>query len=94
MAFSRMIQAAERQDIELARQDRQITGLAEENTEHRGRIEALEESNRALARENRTFREVLVGVMDRLRRKPPDTPESILAYILAHLPHFGKDQTP
>lgn len=91
LAFSRLVKASERQDTEIARQDTKIVRLSEQAKEDRGRITKLEESNKALAAENRTFRQVIVGVMERLRRKPPDSPETILAYILEHLPHFRKD---
>ena len=94
LAFTRMVRAGERQDSEIARQDARIDRLSTRDRENRSRIEKLEESNRALAAENRTFREVVIGVMERLRRKPPDTPESILDYILTILPHFGRDQNP
>ena len=94
LAFTRMVRAGERQDAEIARQDARIDRLSTRDQENRARIEKLEESNRALAAENRTFRDVLLGVMERLRRKPPDSPESILAFILTHLPHFGKDPEP
>lgn len=92
--FSRLVTAAERQDAEIARQDARIDRLSKRDAENRSRIEKLEQSNKALAEENRTFREVVVGVMERLRRKPPDSPESILDYILSILPNFGKDQNP
>lgn len=59
--------------------------------EDRKRMRCLEKSNETLARDNRTFREVITSVLERLSRKPPDTPESILAYILSRLPHLGKD---
>lgn len=55
------------------------------------RLGKVEQENEALARENRTFRRVILTVMDMLRRKPPETPESVLAYILEHLPFIGKE---
>lgn len=94
LAFTRMVRAGERQDAEIARQDARIDRLSTRDHENRERIENLEESNRALAEENRTFRQVLLGVMERLRRKPPDSPESILAFIFHHLPYLGKDYNP
>lgn len=91
LAFTRLVKAGERQDVEISRQDKRIDRLTERGREDRSRIEDLEASNRSLAQENRTFRAVLLGVMERLRRRPPDTPESILAYIFEHLPHLRKD---
>lgn len=83
-AFLRLERAADRLESDVVR----LTASDESN---RGRIEKLEDANRALAEENRTFRTVVIGVMNRLRRKPPDSPEAILAFILEHLPFLGKD---
>ncbi|WP_344354428.1 hypothetical protein [Brachybacterium phenoliresistens] len=94
-AFIRMERAMERMDRELTRtaaereQDR--ARAAAEREQDRARIADLETAHQELAEENRTFRTVIAGVVNRLRRKPPDSPEAILAYILEHLPFLGKD---
>lgn len=76
------------------RLDADVQRLTANDERSRERITKLEDSNRELATENRTFRDVIVGVLERLRRQPPDEPASILEYILKHLPHFRKDPTP
>lgn len=78
----------------MTRLDSEVTRLSKSDESNRSRITELERSNRALAEENRVFRNVIVGVLERLRRQPPDEPESILEYIFKHLPHFRKDPTP
>lgn len=80
--FSRLILAAERQDEEIAR-------LSERGMEDRGRIEALEASNRELVEENRTFRTLLGALIEGLRRKPPDDAETLLNLIFAKVPNLG-----
>lgn len=75
----------------MGRLDAEVERLSKADESSRARISRLESSNRELADENRTFRQVIVGVMERLRRQPPDEPASILAFILKHLPHLGKD---
>ena len=76
------------------RLDADVQRLTANDEKSRERITKLEEANRDLATENRTFRDVIVGVLERLRRQPPDEPASILEYIFKHLPNFGKDPTP
>lgn len=77
----------------MTRLDSEVTRLSKNDESNRARISDLERSNRELAEENRTFRTVIVGVLERLRRQPPDEPASILEYILKHLPNFRKDPT-
>ena len=80
--FSRLVQAAERQDAEIAR-------LSQRSLEDRGRIEALEKSNRELADENRTFRALVGAVIEGLRRKPPDSADTLLDLIFSKAPFLG-----
>lgn len=80
--FSRLVAAAERQDAEIER-------LGARDAENRERIEALEESNRELIEENRTFRSLLRALMEGLRRKPPDDAETLLELILSRAPFLG-----
>ena len=80
--FSRLVAAAERQDAEIER-------LGIRDAENRGRIEALETSNRELVQENRTFRALLEALMEGLRRKPPDDAETLLNLILSKAPFLG-----
>lgn len=80
--FSRLVAAAERQDAEIER-------LGARDVENRGRIEALEASNRELAEENRTFRALLGALVEGLRRKPPDDAETLLDLILSKAPFLG-----
>lgn len=75
----------------MSRLDSDVQRLSANDEKSRERITNLEDSNRELAEENRTFRTVIIGVLERLRRQPPDEPASILAYILKHLPHLGKE---
>lgn len=76
------------------RLDADVQRLTANDEKSRERITKLEDSNRDLATENRTFRDVIIGVLERLRRQPPDEPASILEYILKNLPNFRKDPTP
>lgn len=69
-----------------------VIDLAKEVGSLSSRLGKVERENESLARENRTFRRVILSVMDMLRRKPPETPETILAFILEHLPYIGKDR--
>lgn len=69
-----------------------VIDLAKEVGSLSSRLGKVERENESLARENRTFRRVILSVMDMLRRKPPETPETILAFILEHLPYIGKDK--
>lgn len=69
-----------------------VIDLAKEVGSLSNRLGKVERENESLARENRTFRRVTLSVMDMLRRKPPETPETILAFILEHLPYIGKDK--
>ena len=87
--FSRLVAAAERQDAEIARQDTRIAALSSQATEDRGRIEALERSNRELAEENRTFRTLVGAVIEGLRRKPPDSADILLELIFSKAPFLG-----
>ena len=87
--FSRLVAAAERQDAEIARQDTRIAALSSQSTEDRGRIEALERSNRELAEENRTFRTLVGAVIEGLRRKPPDSADILLELIFSKAPFLG-----
>lgn len=87
--FSRLVAAAERQDAEIARQDTRIAALSSQAAEDRGRIEALEASNRELVQENRTFRALLEALVEGLRRKPPDDAETLLDLILSKAPFLG-----
>ena len=87
--FSRLVAAAERQDAEIARQDTRIAALSSQATEDRGRIEALERSNRELADENRTFRTLVGAVIEGLRRKPPDSADILLELIFSKAPFLG-----
>ena len=87
--FSRLIAAAERQDAEIARQDTRIAALSSQAAEDRGRIEALEKSNRELAEENRTFRGLVGAVIEGLRRKPPDSADTLLDLIFSKAPFLG-----
>jgi len=80
--FARLVAAAERQDVEIAR-------LSERSIEDRGRIEALEKSNRELADENRTFRTLVGAVIEGLRRKPPDSADTLLDLIFSKAPFLG-----
>ena len=80
--FSRLVAAAERQDTEIER-------LGTRDVENRRRIEALEESNRELVAENRTFRSLLGALVEGLRRKPPDDPDTLLDLILSKVPSLG-----
>jgi len=84
--FSRLLAASERQDAEMARQDAKITALSDQAIEDRKRIGKLEDSNRELAEENRTFRELLGALIEGLRRKPPDDPHTMLELIFARVP--------
>lgn len=52
------------------------------------RLSRVEDQNDALAKENRDFRDVVLGVIHRLERMPPYTAADILAYIQEHLPFF------
>lgn len=87
--FSRLVAAAERQDAEIARQDTRIAALSSQAAEDRGRIEALEKSNRELAEENRTFRGLVGAVIEGLRRKPPDSADTLLDLIFSKAPFLG-----
>ena len=80
--FSRLVAAAERQDAEIER-------LGTRDVENRERIEALEASNRELIEENRTFRSLLGALVEGLRRKPPDSAETLLDLILSKVPSLG-----
>lgn len=84
--FSRLILAAERQDAEIAR-------LSERSVEDRGRIEALEASNRELIEENRTFHTLISALIEGLRRKPPDSAETLLKLIFAKVPNLGNSHS-
>lgn len=55
------------------------------------RTDRLEKANDDLGEENRLFREVVGGIITRLQRTPPDTPETVVSFILDHLPNFGKE---
>lgn len=44
-----------------------------------------------LADENRRFRDVILSVMEQLRRTPPPPHGEILTYILRYLPGLGKE---
>ena len=88
--FSRLVAAAERQDAEIARQDTRIAALSSQVAEDRGRIEALERSNRKLADENRTFRALVGAVIEGLRRKPPDSADTLLDLIFSKAPFLGE----
>ena len=88
--FSRLVAAAERQDAEIARQDTRIAALSSQAAEDRGRIEALEKSNRELAEENRTFRTLVGAVIEGLRRKPPDSADTLLDLIFSRAPFLGE----
>ena len=57
------------------------------------RLGRLEQANDSLGQENRVFREVVAGILARLQRDPPDTPDSVVAYILEHIPAFRKADT-
>ena len=87
--FSRLVAAAERQDTEIARQDKRIAALSSQAAEDRSRIEALEFSNRELAEENRTFRTLVGALVEGLRRKPPDDAETLLDLIFSRVPFLG-----
>lgn len=80
--FSRLVQAAERQDVDIAR-------LTSRDQENRERIERLETSNRELVEENRTFRSLLGALVEGLRRKPPEDPDTLLELILSKVPSLG-----
>lgn len=80
--FSRLVAAAERQDAD-------ILNLTKRDKENRERIEKLEVSNRELADENRTFRTLLGALVEGLRRKPPDDPETLLDLIFSKVPSLG-----
>ena len=80
--FSRLVAAAERQDAEIAR-------LSQRSLEDRGRIEALEKSNRELADEHRTFRALVGAVIEGLRRQPPARADTLLDLIFSKAPFLG-----
>lgn len=81
--FVRLEAAAKRLDNEVARLGEKVDRQEEE-------ILSLQQSNALLAEENRTFRTVITGIIERLRRHPPDSAEAILTFILEHLPSFGR----
>lgn len=80
--FARLVAAAERQDADIAH-------LTTRDKENRERIGALEISNRELAEENRTFRTLLGALVEGLRRKPPEDPDTLLDLILSKFPSLG-----
>lgn len=89
LGFARLLASSERQDAELARQEARITALSDQAEEDRSRIEALETSNRELTEENRTFRNLLMAIVEGLRRRPPDDSETLLQMILDKVPWLG-----
>ena len=91
--FSRLVAAAERQDAEIARQDTRIAALSSQAADDRGRIEALERSNRELAEENRTFLSLVNALVEGLRRKPPDDADTLLGLIFHYFPLLGDPRT-
>lgn len=86
----RLSEASARQDLQLGTQKTQI--------------EDLQDTNRDLADENRSFRRLILGIVHRLeviaawvrdghQPPPPYTTEQLLEYIREQAPHLGKDQT-
>lgn len=85
----RLSEASARQDLQLGTQKTQI--------------EDLQDTNRDLADENRSFRRLILGIVDRLeviaawvrdghQPPPPYTTDQLLEYIREQAPHLGKDQ--
>jgi len=90
LTFTLMEKATDRLDKDVKRLSETVAGQQSQITEQASQIGELQEMNAGLAEENRSFRRVILSVMDMLRRRPPETPETILAFILEHLPHIGK----
>lgn len=78
------------QDVATLKADR--AEVKAEYEKLRDEFSALKDSNDALARENRLFREVLIGVMSRLQELTHDTGRPILDYIIERIPGLGKDK--
>ena len=61
---------------------------------HQDGMREMRSKHDTVVEENRRFRDVILAVMEQLRRIPPPEHSDILAYILKHLPGLGKDHTP
>lgn len=58
---------------------------------HDAGMKEMRAKHDAVVEENRRFRDVILTVMEQLRRVPPPEHSEILAFIIKHLPSLGKD---
>lgn len=91
LAFTLLAKSAERLDADVVRLSTKSDKQQQQIDKQQEQIDELQRSNGELAQENRSFLRVIQGVIERLRRKPPEPPEHTLAYIFVQLPHLGKE---
>ncbi|PMC76764.1 hypothetical protein, partial [Brachybacterium sp. UMB0905] len=53
---------------------------------HRTKIDELNAQIADLVTENRRYRSIMAGIVDRLRADPPATPAELLDYLDPHVP--------